>query len=150
MGANGRLDRPSWLVVAAPALLLLTPLVIFLRHNAYPLHSAEILGCLLLVGAVGGTLGALSRRFPAVAPLAIASSLVAIVDLQFDLSVPIDGVGETAALIAAVVVLTAVLTWMGSQALTLVGVMAAAVFTTTLATPAGRLVTEERSSVPGD
>lgn len=150
MGANGRLDRPSWLVVAAPALLLLTPFVIFLRHNAYPLHSAEILGCLLLVGAVGGTLGALSRRFPAVAPLAIASSVVAIVDLQFDVSVPIDGVGETAALIAAVVVLTAVLTWMGPQALTLAGVMAAAVFTTTLATPARPLATEERGSLPGD
>ena len=147
MPAEVPAGRPGWAVVATPAVLLLTPFVVFLRYNAYPLLSAEILSCLLLIGAAGGGLGALARRFPAVAPLVIAGSIVCFVDLQFDVSVPIEGIGETTALVAAVGALTAMLWWVGMQGIAVIGVMAAAALITTLATPAERLVVEERSGV---
>ena len=118
MAGSSPAGRPGWLIVAAPTLLLLTPFVIFVRHHAYPLHSPEILGCVLLLSVVGGTLGALAYRFPAVAPLVMAGSIVGLVDLQFYVPVPIEGIGETTALLAGLVVLAAVLRYSPGRTLT--------------------------------
>jgi hypothetical protein len=152
MASDRTASRPGWLARAAPGLLLLTPFVTFVRHHAYVLYAPEILGSLLVFAAVGAIVSLLLRRWPLLAGVLTAGALILLVDLQFDVDVPIEGIGETAALLAAIVVLSVLLTWAGTGAASVVGLMASAALATTVLMPGGRLVTDESntSGVRGD
>lgn len=132
-----------------PALLLLTPFVVFARHHVYALYQPEILGCLLLLGAVGALLAWLAGRWPSLAGTLTAGCLVLFADLQFDFEVPIEGIGETAVLLASLVVLAASLTWLGGRVISVIGLMTAAVLATTMVLPGGRLTFDESRVVDG-
>ncbi len=146
MASDRTASRPGWLAAAVPGLLLLIPFVIFVRHHSYPLHAPEILGCVLVLVAVGAIVGLLVRRWPLLAGALTAGALVLLVDLQFDVDIPIEGIGETTALLAAMVVLSALLTWAGTGAVSLVGLMAGAALATTVLLPGDRLVTDESNA----
>jgi hypothetical protein len=146
MASDRTASRPGWLAAAVPGLLLLTPYVIFVRHHSYALHAPELLACLLVFAAVGAIVGLLLRRWPLLAGVLTAGCIVLLVDLQFDFDVPIEGIGQTAALLAAMVVLSALLTWAGTRAVSLVGLMAGAALATTLLLPGGRLVSDESNA----
>jgi len=143
MASDSSAGRPGWLAVAVPGLVLLTPFVTFVRHHAYSLYAPEILGCLLALLAVGALAGLVLRRWPQLAGVLTAGALVLLVDLQFDLDVPIEGIGETAALLAAMVALSALLTWAGTGAVSIIGLMACAALATTILLPGARLVADE-------
>jgi hypothetical protein len=142
--ANG---RRSALGAWTPTLLLLTPFVIFVRHHAYPIRTPEILACLALLGAAGASLFLIARRWPSTSGLLTAAASIFFVDVQLDVSVPIEGVGESAALLFAFGALAALLWWAG-QLVPIVGLMAATVLVTTLVMPGGRLVSRSSVDVP--
>jgi hypothetical protein len=144
MAGEPAAGRQSVLGAWTPTLLLLTPFVIFVRHHAYPVFSAEILACLALLGAAGACLYLVARRWPATSGPLTAAALIFFADVQFDITVPIEGVGESAVLLFAFVALAVLFSWAG-QLVPVVGLMTATVLLTTLVMPGGQLVS--RSSI---
>jgi hypothetical protein len=69
-----------------PPALLLTPLVVFLRHHGYPLFAPEALICIVVLSSIGlilGLPGAIGGRYPAI--LILAGSITLVVDIQLQL-----------------------------------------------------------------
>ena len=132
------------------AVLLLTPFVVFLRHHAYGLAEPEALALGAALAALGAGAATLVRRSPTLTALLVAGLIAVFVDLQFDVDVPIPGVGETAVLVALTAALALVIRTMGGAALTLALVMTSVVLLSTFLVAAGRLQHSEGSDQAGD
>ena len=79
------LRKPLLRLVLGPALLTLTPLVVFLKHNSYGLARPETLAVLAAFGSLGallGLLGTLAGRYGAVVVTAALVTLT--IDVQWD------------------------------------------------------------------
>ncbi len=84
------MDRDPWSRLAnwlAPSLLLVTPLVIFFRHQKYPLLLPESLLCMAVFAALGLVLAALGASFGDHLRLPILAALTTLfIDIQFQFS----------------------------------------------------------------
>lgn len=147
MTDRARDTREQRLADAIPVLLLLAPFVVFVRHQAYSLWRTEVLVCLLGFSAVGVGLAMVARRGRLAAAAIAGALVVAFVDLQFDVAVPVEGIGETAALLVLWLLVTPLFYLGGRPALALTGIMTAVGLLTTLALPPGRLVMLESRTV---
>jgi hypothetical protein len=133
-----------------PAVILLTPWLVFVRHNGYPLFHLDVLAGAVVIGAFGLTLGIIGRYGRAAASCATALAVVLFVDLQYDPQLPIQGVGETAVLLLSGMAITAVLLAAGRPAQLVVGLMACSALVTSAFVPGGRLTYSESTSVTPD
>lgn len=131
------------------AVLLLTPFVVFLRHHAYSLGEPEALALSAALAAAGAGAATLVRRSPTLTAVLVAGLAALFIDVQFDLEVPIPGLGETGLLVALTAALALVIRAMGGAALTLVLVMTSVVLLSTFLLAAGRLQQAEGSDQAG-
>lgn len=144
MGADAQSAGRNRLAFWTPALLLLAPFIQFVRYNAYGLGKPEILSCVLLIICAGAALGRLSRGRLARAVIA-AGCLILFVDIQFDLEIGLQGVGETTALLAGGGVL-AMFLFRWSAIVPFLGLITAAMLVTTLVLPSGELRSDTTSA----
>ena len=130
------------------ALLVVTPLTIFLRHHGYVLYRPEILVLLLAVIVLAIGLALLASRGPLAAAAVYSSLIVAFIDVQFDFEVPLPGVGKTTVLVALFVALAVLLHKGTPRVRNLIDLMTGAALITTFLIPAGRLTWEESRPAP--
>jgi hypothetical protein len=125
--------------LATPALLLVTPFVVFLRHHAYDIADPAALVCVGFLTAAGLMLGAIGRTGRILGSAATAAALAAFVDLQFAFETPLPGVGKTKVL-AAGLLLSWALVYRFQPAERLIGIVSAVMLTSTLLVPQSAIV----------
>jgi len=136
--------RREWLYgLAAPVLLLLSPLVVFLKHNEYGIQRAEslfALGLFLVVGLLLGLIMLLGRTPARVVILALLATHI--LDMQM--------VGLKPLLALATALAVSILTWiLRRHALRLATVIGAVMLLTSLFMPGGRLIVRHESPATG-